>query len=82
VAKDSKVEFHMMFLDLKVILWSLKKSISPKRVVKQLQADFLFMRSITYQWNSKALTNDAIRIKMKKCFFVFLSQELPNPNQP
>jgi hypothetical protein len=34
----------------------------------------LFMRSITYPWNSKALTNDAIRIEMKNCFFVFLSQ--------
>ncbi len=41
----------------------------------------LFMHSITCPWNSKDLTNDVIRIEMKKCFFVVMSQELPNPNQ-
>ena len=37
----------------------------------------LFMRSIHYPWNSKFLSNDIIRIEMKKCFFVFPLQMLP-----
>jgi hypothetical protein len=64
---------------------SIGKFFGASRTKKGRQAianRLLFMRSITYPWNSKTLTNDATRIEMKKCFFVFLSQELPNPNQP
>ncbi len=41
-----------------------------KRVVRQF-------RSITCPWNSKALTNDAIRIEMKKCFFFSCCKSCP-----
>ncbi len=36
-----------------------------------------FMRSIKFPWNSKPLSNDQIRIEMKKCFFVTPLQTLP-----
>ena len=42
----------------------------------------LFMRSITYPWNSKALTNDAIRIEMKKMFLCFSTTNVARTHQP
>ena len=44
---------------------------------QSIQNRLLFMRSITYPWNLKPMTNDLIRIEMKKSF-PFVLHEIQN----
>jgi len=46
---------------------------------QSIQNRLLFMRNIKYPWNLKPMSNDLIRIEMKKSFFPFVLQE--NINQ-
>jgi hypothetical protein len=44
-----------------------------KKGQQSLPNRLLFMRSIKYPWNNGPISDDLIRIQMKKCFFPFLN---------
>jgi hypothetical protein len=52
---------------------------------QSLQNRILFMRSINYPWNAAPMSNDLIRIEMKRVFFPYMTANTPendsNQNQ-
>ena len=43
-----------------------------KKGQQSIQNRLLFMRSISYPWNSEPMSDNLIRIEMKRAFFTFL----------
>jgi hypothetical protein len=52
-----------------------------KKGQQALANRLLFMRSIKYPWNEKPMSDDLIRIEMKKCFFTFIQHPPPVAQQ-
>jgi len=72
-----KVDLITLGLDFSLILQR------TKLVRQSLQNRLLFMRSITFAWNSvdRKPTNDEIRVQMKRFFFPAVLYETVSQNQ-